>query len=103
VSSPLRGRTGATNLGLKSALLQQRCLRTMLRFSMGCYSLPIVVGRQSTAPRALLHFCQHCDLRFFNLKTKLEIVMSDTWCLSASKFLHINKKYVLEQDPRGVL
>lgn len=47
------------------SLLQQplsaRCLRTFLRFRMGCHNLPVVLGRWERVPRAQ-RLCMQCDL-----------------------------------------
>ena len=39
--------------------LSARCLRILLRFRMGCHSLPIVCGRRSGIPRPQ-RLCPHC-------------------------------------------
>ena len=39
--------------------LSSRCLRVLLRFRMGCHSLPIVCGRRSGIPRPQ-RICPHC-------------------------------------------
>ena len=39
--------------------LSARCLRVLLRFRMGCHSLPIVCGRRSGIPRPQ-RICPHC-------------------------------------------
>jgi hypothetical protein len=52
------------SLSQPGQLLQQplsaRCLRTLLRFRMGCHDLPNVLGRRTRVPRAQ-RLCLHCD------------------------------------------
>ena len=41
--------------------ISARCMRILLRFRMGCHSLPIVMGRRSGVPRSQ-RVCLQCDL-----------------------------------------
>ena len=41
--------------------LSARCMRMLLRFRLGCHSLPVVLGRRDRVPRDQ-RLCRGCDL-----------------------------------------
>ena len=53
-SRPLGSRHSLLNLPISA-----RCMRVLLRFRMGCHSLPVVSRRRSGVPRHQ-RFCLHC-------------------------------------------
>ena len=54
---PARAQTGP----LLMQPLSARCMRMLLRFRLGCHSLPVVLGRRDRVPRDQ-RLCRGCDL-----------------------------------------